>query len=328
MTCERTTPTLGPRILLGAFLACTPFFLPVQARPAPAEPVSIAEVGFEQPKPFAVITEFLSGRQRLVGVGDSLGDATGTGAQWNVQQIEGGRMQLRDLRSPKTIWVLGGKAIPGVPGQRLSGIRELTGIEYRYVLRAGRPDPEPRLLAIRGALGVLEVDIAPSIPAVAAVPREETTARAPVAPLPTGDRKLDATVLGRVRVTPTARDTYDVRSADLQQALDHGGQVLAEAWPKIWPTVSLQRGVGFQVQSPVADGILGPRGFQVTSPNLAERAGIQVGDVILAVNGQPINGPGDVFQLYQQVRRDPRLSLVTVTLERQGQSVTTTYRIR
>jgi len=320
--------TLGPRILLGAFLAGILFFiLPVQGLPAPAEPVSIAEVGFEQPKPFAIVTELPSGRQRLVGVGDSLTAAGGAGQQWMVQQIESGRLQLRDLRSQKSVWVSGGRAIPGLPGQRLTGTRELAGIEYRYMLRAGRLDPEPRLLTIRDLYGILEVDIAPPAPVAAGALRQETTPAA-VAPLPTGDRKLDATLLGRVRVTPTTRDTYEIRAAELQQAMEHGGQILAEAWPKIWPTVSLQQGIGFKVQSPVADGILGPRGFQVTSPNLAERAGIQVGDVVLTVNGQSVNGPGDVFQLYQQVRRDPRLSVVTVTLERQGQPVTKTYRIR
>ncbi len=40
------------------------------------------------------------------------------------------------------------------------------------------------------------------------------------------------------------------------------------------------------------------------------------GDVILAVNGQPVSGFGDLYRLYQQVRRDSHLSLVEVTLEK------------
>jgi hypothetical protein len=320
--------TMDHRPLLGFLFASLLLILPGLGQSAPAEPVSVAEVGFEQAKPFAIITEFPSGRQRLVGVGDGLGESTGAGPQWRAQQIERDRLQLLDLRTQKSVWLPVGKAVPGLVGQRLTRILELAGIEYRYVMRPGRLDSEPRLLAIRDARGVLEVDVAPSAPVASRALPEAPAAGAAIAPLPTGDRKLDATLLGRVRVTPTARDTYEVRAADLQQALEHGGQVLAEAWPKIWPTVSLQQGIGFKVQSPVADGVLGPRGFQVISPNLAERAGIQVGDVVLTVNGQPVNGPGDVFQLYQQVRRDPRLNVVTVTLERQGQPVIKTYRIR
>jgi S1-C subfamily serine protease len=73
---------------------------------------------------------------------------------------------------------------------------------------------------------------------------------------------------------------------------------------------------------------LGPRGFKVTSPNLAERAGLEMGDVVLAINQQPINGFGDVFRLYRQVKADQSLSTVEVKLERQGQLVTKTFRIR
>jgi S1-C subfamily serine protease len=98
--------------------------------------------------------------------------------------------------------------------------------------------------------------------------------------------------------------------------------VLAEAWPTLWPRVSLQDGVSLQLRSPVADGVLGPRGFRVTSPNLAERAGIELGDVVLAVNGQAVNSLGDLYSLYQQVQREARLSTVELGLERHGVPVT------
>ena len=142
------------------------------------------------------------------------------------------------------------------------------------------------------------------------------------------NRKLDPTLLGRVRVTERGANTYEVSAADLQQALDHGGRVLAEAWPTVWPLVSLREGISLQVRSPIADGVFEARGFRVTSPNLAQRAGIEVGDVLLAANGQSVNGFGDVYRLYQRVRRDSRLSVVEVSLERQGVSVTKIYRIR
>lgn len=92
--------------------------------------------------------------------------------------------------------------------------------------------------------------------------------------------------------------------------------------------LSWNQGINFQVPSPIADGVLGPRGFRVTSPNLAERAGLEMGDVVLAVNDHPINGFGDVFRLYRQVKADQRLSAVELKLERQGQLMTKTYRIR
>ena len=123
-------------------------------------------------------------------------------------------------------------------------------------------------------------------------------------------------------------NVYEVSAADLQTALEHGGQVLAEAWPSVWPLVSLRDGVSLQLRSPVADGVLGPRGFRVTSPNLAERAGIELGDVVLAVNGQAVNSLGDLYSLYQQVQREARLSTVELRLERHGVPVTKIYQIR
>jgi S1-C subfamily serine protease len=61
---------------------------------------------------------------------------------------------------------------------------------------------------------------------------------------------------------------------------------------------------------------------------LAAQAGLVSGDVILAVNGQPVTSFADVFRLYQDVRRNPALTIVSVAIERQGQVVTKTYRIR
>ncbi len=46
------------------------------------------------------------------------------------------------------------------------------------------------------------------------------------------------------------------------------------------------------------------------------------------MNGQAVNGFGDLYRLYQQVRKDPRLSLVEVSLERQGVRVNKSYRTR
>jgi membrane-associated protease RseP (regulator of RpoE activity) len=184
------------------------------------------------------------------------------------------------------------------------------------------------LLDIQAARATLEVDISPPRPETALRPSQKPGALAAGNQPLALRRKLDASLLGRVRVTESAPDTYEVRARDLQDVLDHGGQVLAEAWPTVRPLVSLRDGVTLQVQSPIADGMLGPRGFRVTSPNLAERAGIEVGDVILSVNGQAINGFVDLYRLYQKVKRDGTLSLIELKLERQGMPITNTYRIR
>ena len=110
--------------------------------------------------------------------------------------------------------------------------------------------------------------------------------------------------------------------------MEHAGQVLQEAWGSVRPLLSVQDGMRFRVESPLADGVLGPTGFQVDSPKLAERAGLQAGDIVYSVNGQPVTGFPDLVRLYTEVKRNPHIAVVEVGLERQGQRLTKTYRIR
>ena len=65
-----------------------------------------------------------------------------------------------------------------------------------------------------------------------------------------------------------------------------------------------------------------------SSPNLASRAGLEVGDRIVEVNGMPIDGIGSLMRVYQQVKCTPSLGMVSVTVERHDLPVTLTYRIR
>jgi S1-C subfamily serine protease len=66
----------------------------------------------------------------------------------------------------------------------------------------------------------------------------------------------------------------------------------------------------------------------VTAPKLAERAGIEVGDIILSVNGRPVDGLASLYTIYRAIRHDSALTTVRMELERQGTRLTRTYRIR
>jgi membrane-associated protease RseP (regulator of RpoE activity) len=311
-------------------LATPPAPPPPRSEPGEVSNVNppMAEVTFPTPQRFLVVTEAGSQRQRLYGIGEVLTEAGEADHAVAIQRLEAKRVQLRDTRTRRVLWVAQGERIPGFTNRRITRIALLRGLDYQYVATASSLDAEPRVVAIRGERALLEVDVPPPRPPVAVALPRATGAVGANHQVPPLDRKLDATLLGRVRVKETGPHAYEVSAADLREALEHGGQVLAEAWPTIWPLASLRDGVGLQLQSPVADGVLGPRGFRVTSPNLAQRAGIEVGDVILAVNGQAVNSFGDLYTLYQQVRRDSRLSVVEVSLERQGVQMTNTYRVR
>jgi hypothetical protein len=276
-------------------------------------PKSSAEVTFGAPRPFAVVMETGTERRRLYGVGDQLQDARGGGAK--VEQILPGQLLCRDTRSRRAAWVAVGDPVPAVSDRRLAATAFLRSVEYRYVVASKPLDPEPRLVEVRGDRATVELDV-PDVPSAA------TSDNAPA------QAKLDEGLLARVRVRPAGRDRYEIDAADVQEVLAHTGRVLAEAWPEVRPTVSVQEGIGAQLRSPVADGAFGSRGFKVSSPRLAAQAGLAPGDVVLAVNGQSVTGFGDVFRLYQEIRRNPTLTTLSVDIERQGQVVTKTFRIR
>jgi hypothetical protein len=292
------------------------------------DPSPTAEVTFASPQRFAIVSEPRTSTRRLYTSGDFLPDPKAAGQGFIVDKLYTDGLQIRDTRGQKSFRVEVGGVIPGSGGRRLEGTVLLDGVEYRYVTAGSAFDPEPRLLQIRERRGHLEVDItSPQIVAVAAP-------SAPTIPPPATDRplqlerRLDKAILEQVRVKPAGPDTYEINAADAQMAFDHGGKILMEAMATIRPMLSLDQGMNFSVKSAVADGVLGPRGFRVVSPNMAERAGIESGDVVLAINGQPINGFADLFRLYQQVKRDPSVSVVELNLQRQGQLMTKTYRLR
>jgi hypothetical protein len=303
-----------------------------QAQPAEDAPgvasIPTAEVTFAAPRRFAAMVELSTGRQRLYGTGDIIPDAKGPGGEYQILQVEQGRLQIGGLRGGKAIWVAADGAVPGRAGWRVIGTPSLRTVEYRYVRTSGPLDPEPRLLEWNEDHARLEVDIPLTVSGSPAGGMTARPASIPAPPSAEAGRKVETTLLGRVRIKPTDDDNYEINAADLNAAMERSAQLLAEAWPRVWPSGYSRGGVSLDIQSPIADGTLGPRGFRVTSPNLAERGGVQVGDLIVGVNGQPVNGFSDVYRVYSQMQRDPNLSIIQLDLVRQGQHLTKTYRIR
>jgi membrane-associated protease RseP (regulator of RpoE activity) len=248
-----------------------------------------------------------------------------------IQQIERERLGLKDSQTGRIVWVAVGELVPGFPDRRFTRAASLTGVDYRYIATLTPLDLEPRLLSIHGERATLEVDVRPSQPLVAAPQsRRGSPSGAPstVNAVNALDRKPDVTPFDQVRVTETTPNTYDLSKAEVRDALDQGGRLLAQQWPSIQPLLSIQDGIGLQVKSPIADGVLTSPGFQVLNPNLAGRFGIKAGDVIVAINDQSVSSFRDLYNLYQQAANNPLQSEVQVKLQRQGVPVTKTYRLR
>ncbi|MBI2080902.1 MAG: hypothetical protein HYT86_04115, partial [candidate division NC10 bacterium] len=150
-----------------------------------------------------------------------------------------------------------GSPIPGFPGHRFTGIVLLDQVRYRYKPVERLAHPDPLLVALEGSRATLEVEVLrPSRASPAAPPGGPNASAVPPGPWPSPRAPLDAEVLGKVRVREVAPGVYDVNAGDVQAALEDTGRVLAEVWPAVQPTLSLQAGIQYRITSAASDGVL------------------------------------------------------------------------
>jgi hypothetical protein len=282
----------------GAAVAAADAGAPRSAGSPDATPSS-AEISFPAPTRFALIVEGERSRQRIVGVGDVLPDSADPSHSVTLQQIEPQRIRIRDRRTARDTWVVRGAKVPGTPDRKYSRTVVLRGIEYQYVAALAPRDPEARLVRVQDERATLVIEVPPS----------------------------PAAALAAVHITETAPNTYALSRVELQSALNQGGRQLLQERPEIVPDFSLHDGLSLQINTPLAAGKLSARGFEVSSPKLASLAGFEIGDVILAINGQAVNSPGDVFTLYRQAQHSSMADM-TVHLERRGVPLTKVYSVR
>lgn len=301
---------------------------PAAAAPAPGQDLpgrqeqASAEIRFRSPTQYAIVLHETGKIQSLYTSGDTIFDPRDPTRSLTVERVETAAMIVRAGRWGRAYTVRAGSPIPGFPGLTFTRTVLLDSVEYRYKTVDRIVHPDPVLAALEGSRGVLEVETLR--PTTAASLPSQT----PVLPDRPARATLDAGTLKQVRVREIGPDQYEVPTADVRPVLDNVGRVLVDLAPTVLPMLSRKEGLQYQITSAASDGILTNQGFIVTSPKMAGRAGIQLGDRILSVNGTPVDSLGSIYGIYRQVQRDPGLSMVRVDLERRGAHLTKTYRIR
>ena len=287
-----------------------------------------AEVIFPIPRPFVIIAGAPEDGRWLYGAGESIPHVSNVEAEVRILRIDPGHVQVQS-GGKAAVWLKPGDPLPGVRGLVVEGTTVLVGLHYRYRVAAQSPKPEPKLLCVRAAHAQLEVTV-PGTPQSGRSSAEatEATARAETGTSVSGIQAQRRDASAAAPLAEVAPHTYQVDAKNLQELLDRGARMVAETWGGGWLPASTAHGEPQGIESPVADGLLGPRGFRLTSPKMAEVAGLETGDLILAVDGQAVNTFADLYQAYQQVRRAARRPRFEVTLERNGVQVTKTYLIQ
>ena len=320
-------------LLPGLLLALALTAAPAAAAPGPS-PDNVghpdggsAEVRFPTPARHAVVLRQPGAVRGLYGGGDVIVHPQAPGRTLTVVRVEPTHLLVQEGAAGRPQALRPGAPLPGFPGWTFAGAALVDTVHYRYRRVERVVHLDPVLVSLEGARAIVEVEVVRSPAPASGVPATGP-AGSVAGPGPPGRPTLDATLLGQVHVRETGPDRYDVRAAEVQAVLDNAGRVLAELAPGVVPTYSTAGGVEYRLTSAGSDGVLGRQGFTVWAPKLAARAGIEVGDTILSVNGVPVDGFASLFRIYQQVRRTPALATVQVDLDRGGTRLTKTYRLR
>jgi membrane-associated protease RseP (regulator of RpoE activity) len=174
------------------------------------------------------------------------------------------------------------------------------------VTAAGTPNSNYSVVDILGRHAILQRD---------AIPGESRTATL-------------AEMVNTIPFVEVAPDTWEVPGQSVKQLGNHLGPLLTETLRSASPTVTMKDGVGLKLHNSLGSGTLDRRGFKIGYAKMAQRTGLEVGDMILSVNEQPVNSAGGLFRIYRTLKSDSTVSEVKVVIERNNTLRTLTYRIR
>lgn len=292
---------------------------------APASHDVAAEMTLSASTRYAIILHEPGQMRTLHTRNDVLFDPRDPLRSFTVLQVDVRSVTLREKRTGGTVVWQSGTSHEGLRGLTLAGTVMLKQLRYRYRTVERATQPEPVLVALEGLVAVLEKEVLRQ----AGGPGQASSTPEGSRPLPGIAMTPSPTLSALLRAKEIDADTYEMDGASLRPALENLGQVLSDLKLMISPTVSAQFGVGFNVSSAVADGMLNETGFTVTNSRAAQFFGIQVGDTILRINNNPVTSLPNAWWAYQEfLVRNPTQSDVRVDIRREGSLVNKTFRMR
>jgi hypothetical protein len=250
-----------------------------------------------------------SGARVLAGAGVPIFRGKDPLAVGTIQTVTPGSLTIRLWRDGQEARGFLGRSLPGAPDLRVEDFVAVRHIEYRY--RQLPPETEPLLngelyfAGMEEECAILKRDVDP-----AKLARE---AQQHLATIP---------------IVEVAPRTWEISADDLQSGLGASGVVVNRAVQTGQLGLAVGPGLGVEFKTPLANVRLDQKGFRITDPSLASRAGLQVGDRVVAINENPISGISDALRVYQQIKSTPAIREVRISLERNEQPITLTYRIR
>jgi hypothetical protein len=271
--------------------------------------VIVGTTNVPRPAWMAVIADG-QGARFLVGAGEPVFRGGNSRPVATVRIVAPDTITVTPAEGGRVVHLSKGQPLPGIPDLVLLETALVTTLEYRHrVIDRGRERTlrgDLYLVEVRGTRAIHQRDVEPP-------------------PSPT---ELMQERLAKIPIVETAPRVWEVRSQDVQIAMNSGEAVIAHALRNSQVDLSGQGGLGLEVKTPLADVRVDARGLLVTSPNLARRAGLEIGDRILQVDDVPIDGMSALYQAYRRIKGNPLATTIQVIIERGQQPLTLTYRVR
>jgi hypothetical protein len=223
------------------------------------------------------------------------------------------------LLSGRTIEIRQGARLPGP--RRLVFVRSALVDTVRYQVRFGGTATPSNfsVVDILDRRAILERD---------AIPGEGQTAETPGSEQTPSRTDTLVEMVNQIPLDEVGPDTWEVPAWAAKQVGGHLGPLVSEALGSARPSVTAGYGIAIRIDTSLGSGTLDRRGFKIGYAKLARRTGLEVGDRILFVNGQPVASAGGLFRIYRSLKTDSALSEVKVVINRNNQLQTLTYRIR
>jgi hypothetical protein len=293
----------------------------------------VGDVRLPQPARFALIRDAATGLVSLHRQGEPIFAGDTPLPLGKIVAVEDRALRVALTGGPDAQIAEGAR----LPGQRhLIFVRSAWLAALRFQLRYGTTsvsNTQYTVVDIQGQRAILERVAAPgedlpktSIISVPGSPRDLKGSRGGGDAV--GEPGTVADTVNRIPFAEVGPDTWEIPERNLRDLGREAWPLLSETLLGATPVVTFNDGVGLRLNNALGTGTLDSEGFRIDYMKLARRTGLEVGDRILSVNGQPVNSAGSLVRLYRQLSSDAGVSELNVLIRRGSEQRIITYRIR
>lgn len=143
--------------------------------------------------------------------------------------------------------------------------------------------------------------------------------------------KIKASLFEEIEVEKIGEDNWAVNTEKASMVLDSVDKTIFSVIKSVEPNYRFGKGPSLKFNSELGNVVVNRDGFLVENlavGKIIERSGLQEGDLIKSINGQPVNSLYGIYKAYMGVKSGGDIKIVNVDIIREGKQKTLTYKVR